>query len=195
MRCVKRGGVRGERKRVGRVWVVVLAACVNTAATGGSSCPPATRHPRPRTSSVLTCHVLRGARAPPACPGAQITTSVNLTLDSAKQFATGSGNTPSFIMLMVVAAVVTTAVIVRSPSGCYLVDFALFEAPPSWRCDQARFNHQNSLTGTFTQQSMDFQNRILTTSTLEDTTSFPPGAPWRLVAPCGVGCVQPGWRA
>lgn len=105
----------------------------------------------------------------------QIKTSVYLSYDSAANFVTGHGNTPSVIMLMIVAVVVTTAVIARRPRNVYLVDFDVFECPPSWRCNQERFNRQNSLTGGFTDESMNFMNRILKSSTLEDTTCFPPG--------------------
>jgi len=106
----------------------------------------------------------------------QLETSARLVYASTVAFFTASGNAEAVIALLVVSVVFTTVVLTLSPARVYLLDFAVFECPPDWNCDQERFHRQNNITGAFTEESLSFQDRIVKSSTLGTTTSFPPGA-------------------
>ena len=87
------------------------------------------------------------------------------------------------LRLPVVAAIVALAAVAACayflatrPSPVFLVDFAVFEAPDSWRVTKERIvaSHRNRVPLQFTHDSVDFVARVLAKSTLEDTTAFPP---------------------
>jgi len=56
----------------------------------------------------------------------------------------------------------------------YLLDFAVFEAPESWRVTKAQTLELIKLQGCFTPESIEFQARLLERSGVGDATHWPP---------------------
>ncbi len=56
----------------------------------------------------------------------------------------------------------------------YVLDFAVFEPPASWRTSRADLVEVMRRTGAFTQESLDFMARLLSKSGTGDSTHWPP---------------------
>jgi len=79
-------------------------------------------------------------------------------------------------------AVKTTALIlfvagwfIRMDNPIYLLAFATFKAPESWRLSHAQLVQAMKNQGCYTQDSLDFMERILKRSGTGQTTAWPPG--------------------
>lgn len=57
----------------------------------------------------------------------------------------------------------------------YLIDFATFEPPDNWKFTAEQIMQMLKFQGCFTQESLDFQERMLKQSGCGDSTSWPPG--------------------
>lgn len=57
----------------------------------------------------------------------------------------------------------------------YLLDFATFEPPASWKFKPETILEMLKLQGCYTQESIEFQERMLKQSGCGDSTSWPPG--------------------
>ena len=57
----------------------------------------------------------------------------------------------------------------------YLIDFATFEAPESWKCNSELIMKMLRMQGCFTEESLAFQERMLKQSGVGPATAWPPG--------------------
>mmetsp|Transcript_8185 Transcript_8185/g.17094 ORF Transcript_8185/g.17094 Transcript_8185/m.17094 type:complete len:522 (+) Transcript_8185:59-1624(+) len=87
-------------------------------------------------------------------------------------------------------AVETTAVmliflawVLRMDNPIYLLSFATFKAPDSWKVSQAEFVEMMRRQGCFTEDSINFMKRLLERSGTGQSTAWPPGI---------VQCLQDG---
>ncbi|EFJ29917.1 hypothetical protein SELMODRAFT_231244 [Selaginella moellendorffii] len=60
------------------------------------------------------------------------------------------------------------------PTPVYLIDFACYKPPDELKCSRDRFIQASRSTGRFTQESIDFQRKIVDRSGLGDETYLPP---------------------
>mmetsp|Transcript_18312 Transcript_18312/g.51269 ORF Transcript_18312/g.51269 Transcript_18312/m.51269 type:complete len:155 (-) Transcript_18312:1431-1895(-) len=65
--------------------------------------------------------------------------------------------------------------IVTRSKAVYLLDFACYKAPANLKSSHAWFNDHSAKVPTFTQQSLEFQNKIMSRSGLGDETYLPDG--------------------
>lgn len=79
-------------------------------------------------------------------------------------------------------AVKTTAVVlfvaawlIRMENPIYLLSFATFKAPDSWKLSHAQIVEAMRVQNCYTQESLDFMKRILERSGTGQTTAWPPG--------------------
>lgn len=59
------------------------------------------------------------------------------------------------------------------PRPVYLVNFACYKPEPERKCSRQTFMHRSALTGSFTQENLDFQKKILERSGLGEDTYLP----------------------
>jgi hypothetical protein len=57
----------------------------------------------------------------------------------------------------------------------FLLNFATFEPPEDWKCTPEQLLELMRLQGVFTQESLDFQERMLKQSGCGPKTAWPPG--------------------
>ena len=57
----------------------------------------------------------------------------------------------------------------------YIMDFAVYEAPPSWRVTRAQLVEIMRRTGVYSQDSLEFMAKLLAKSGTGDATHWPPG--------------------
>jgi 3-ketoacyl-CoA synthase len=83
---------------------------------------------------------------------------------------------------MLSPAVKTTAVIlfvcawlIRRDNPIYLLSFATFKAPDSWKCSHEDIVEMMRCQGCFTEESLQFMERILARSGTGQATAWPPG--------------------
>ncbi|CAK8572139.1 unnamed protein product [Lathyrus sativus] len=60
------------------------------------------------------------------------------------------------------------------PRGVYLVDFACYKPKQDYKCTREIFMNRSELTGTFSDENLAFQKKILERSGLGQKTSLPP---------------------
>lgn len=65
--------------------------------------------------------------------------------------------------------------IAQRTRSVYLVDFATFKAPAEWRVSHAQILEMMKRKGCFSQESLDFMERILNNSGTGPATAWPPG--------------------
>jgi predicted naringenin-chalcone synthase len=65
--------------------------------------------------------------------------------------------------------------LIRTRRPVYLVDFSVFEAPPSWRVDHEQLIEIMRRQQCFSEESIDFMARILSKSGTGPETAWPPG--------------------
>jgi len=63
----------------------------------------------------------------------------------------------------------------RRNNPVYLLSFATFQAPDSWKCSQKDISEINKRQGCFTDESIAFMDRILERSGTGQATAWPPG--------------------
>ncbi|CAL1411236.1 unnamed protein product [Linum trigynum] len=69
----------------------------------------------------------------------------------------------------------TTVHVMHAPRKIYLLDFACYRPSPAQMCSKERFMRISSATGKFTEQSLEFQRKILEKSGYGDMTHIPTG--------------------
>jgi len=83
------------------------------------------------------------------------------------------------LLIILVSAVIVTSSVVwwwsTRKLPCYLVDFTVFEAPEEMRATHALFLNESRRSGYFTEDSLQFQERLSRVSGLGDYTACPPG--------------------
>lgn len=65
--------------------------------------------------------------------------------------------------------------IYRSEKAVYLVDFATFEPPDSWKVSPEQLMDMMRAQGVFTEDSLSFLERMLVQSGVGPSTAWPPG--------------------
>ena len=66
-------------------------------------------------------------------------------------------------------------VLYRREKPVYLIDFATFQPPESWRLSAEQILEILKLQGCFTEESLTFQERMLKQSGCGPLTAWPPG--------------------
>ena len=86
-------------------------------------------------------------------------------------------------------AVLSTALywLLSVKPSVYLVDFAVFEPPASWRVTKAQTLELIKLQGCYTPESIDFQAKLLERSGVGDATHWPPSIVQMVRAASGGG--------
>ena len=73
------------------------------------------------------------------------------------------------------AVLVVAAWYMRRQNPVYLMSFATFQAPDSWKCSQKDVSEIMKRQNCFTDESLDFMDRILERSGTGQATAWPPG--------------------
>jgi 3-ketoacyl-CoA synthase len=84
-----------------------------------------------------------------------------------------TANPPLAISLLVLAAVLATAYLMRRPRAVYLLDFACYKPGAEHVVTRERFMRQSEAAGVFTPDNLAFQRKILERSGLGQGTFFP----------------------
>jgi 3-ketoacyl-CoA synthase len=79
------------------------------------------------------------------------------------------------ITLTRLAYKIITKLFFTTKTPVYILDFATLKSDPALRVSYAMFDVKSRSIGTFTQESLDFQNKILSRSCISEHTTFPPG--------------------
>lgn len=82
-------------------------------------------------------------------------------------------NLISVILCSTLLVFLSTLYFLTRPRSVYLVDFSCYRPEEARKCTRRRFMECSRLTGTFTDQSLQFQQRILERSGLGESTYLP----------------------
>ncbi|CAI0416800.1 unnamed protein product [Linum tenue] len=83
-------------------------------------------------------------------------------------------STFSVILCTTLIVFFLTLYFLTRPRAIYLVDFSCYKPDDARKCTRQIFMDRSGLTGTFTEQSLDFQRKILERSGLGESTYLPP---------------------
>ncbi|CAI0414931.1 unnamed protein product [Linum tenue] len=83
-------------------------------------------------------------------------------------------NLISVILCTTLIVFFLTLYFLTRPRAIYLVDFSCYKPDDARKCTRQIFMDRSGLTGTFTEQSLDFQRKILERSGLGESTYLPP---------------------
>jgi len=72
-------------------------------------------------------------------------------------------------------ALIIMVIYLRMDNPTYLLSFATFKAPQSWKVSHEQIIEMMRREGTFTQESLDFMARLLSRSGTGQSTAWPPG--------------------
>ena len=115
--------------------------------------------------------------------------SHSLSASSADLFASLESSRVEMVSLCVTAAVLLICLALRRKKSVYLLDFALFTPPESWRLDQRSIlqilRNISALEGAFTEEDVEFQRRVVERSGTGERTAWPPAI---------TACLKPGVR-
>lgn len=92
-----------------------------------------------------------------------------------KELVSGRHTDAAVYAAVAVFAMVVTYLLARRPSKMYLVDFVVIDLPDDLKISNDAFMAKSHAASCFTQEALDFQEKILRTSTLTEDTYFPPG--------------------
>lgn len=81
----------------------------------------------------------------------------------------------SFLLKAILATGILLWYLSRKEKTVYLLDFATFEPPANWRFNPTQIMEMIRLQGCFTEESLAFQERMLSQSGVGDSTAWPPG--------------------
>ncbi|CAN1169192.1 3-ketoacyl-CoA synthase 11 [Linum perenne] len=82
-------------------------------------------------------------------------------------------NLISVIFCTTLLVFLLTLYFLTRPRSIYLVDFACYKPDDARKCTRQMFMERSSITGTFTEQSLEFQRKILERSGLGESTYLP----------------------
>ncbi|GMH11888.1 hypothetical protein Nepgr_013729 [Nepenthes gracilis] len=82
-------------------------------------------------------------------------------------------NLISVILCSTLLAFLATLYFVTRPRPAYLVDFSCYKPEDARKCTRKIFMERSGLTGTFTEENLKFQRKILERSGLGENTYFP----------------------
>ncbi|CAN0900297.1 3-ketoacyl-CoA synthase 11 [Linum grandiflorum] len=82
-------------------------------------------------------------------------------------------NLISVVLCSTLLVFLSTLYFVTRPSPVYLVNFSCYKADDSTKCTKKTFMDRSCLAGTFTEESLEFQRKILERSGLGDSTYLP----------------------
>ncbi|KAF0935104.1 hypothetical protein E2562_030391 [Oryza meyeriana var. granulata] len=82
-------------------------------------------------------------------------------------------NLVSVVACSTLLVFLSTVYFFTRPRPVYLVDFACYKPPPELRCSRDTFFRNSKLTGCFTDDSLEFQRKIVERSGLGDDTYLP----------------------
>lgn len=90
-------------------------------------------------------------------------------------FGAGAITEPGLYVFLTLVVVLATWLAARRRPTVYLVDFETYVPPDDLQVTMETFLRRTKETGLFSQESIDFQEKILRSSTLCEQTYFPPG--------------------
>ena len=82
-------------------------------------------------------------------------------------------NLISVILCSTLLVFLSTVYVLTRPRPIYLVDFSCYKPEDARKCSRQVFMNRTSLTGTFTEENLEFQRKILERSGLGESTYLP----------------------
>ncbi|KAG6507747.1 hypothetical protein ZIOFF_033098 [Zingiber officinale] len=82
-------------------------------------------------------------------------------------------NLVSVVLCSTLLVFFSTVYFLTRPRPVYLLDFACHEPDESWKCSRKLFLERSKLSGSFTEENLEFQHKILERSGLGENTYLP----------------------